>query len=132
MNVEFGFFIRLFFIVLIFLFLNTLLKKNREYFSFSKDFVIETGVSPMEASGSISFTKEYSSPPVVFTQMTGKEGTNDAYSIQVFGVTTQGFEYSKNVLKNNVIHPSEGSDMVALNLSPDGDGVFQWMAFYEK
>jgi hypothetical protein len=91
----------------------------------------ETGTSPITPTGSISFTKEYTTIPIIFTQIitNGGDDASNAFSIQVFNITQKGFDYSKNILKNNVIHPSEGNDMVALNLTQDSLNSFQWIAF---
>jgi hypothetical protein len=86
---------------------------------------IQTGTGPITQTGKITFPKPFISIPTVFTQIIGtKQTTDKAYSIQVFNITTSGFEYSKNELENK-----PAGDFLALALGPSNTESFTWLAF---
>lgn len=86
---------------------------------------IQTGLGPITQTGKITFPKPFTKTPSVFTQIIGTNQTiNKAYSIQVFNITTTGFEYSKNELENK-----PAGEFVALTLGPSSTETFTWLAF---
>ena len=86
---------------------------------------IQNGLGPNTQTGKITFPKPFTSIPSVFTQIIGTNQTvSKAYSIQVFNITTTGFEYSKNELENK-----PAGDFFALTLGPSSTESFTWLAF---
>lgn len=105
MNKNNTYILILFVIILLIIIIFLLLNKNKETFANSNipniTLNIQNGLSPITPTGTIVFNIPFQTPPVIFTQIIG--GTNSAsngYSVQVFNVSTTGFDYSKNKIIN--------------------------------
>ena len=92
----------------------------------------QSGISGINPTGTINFQKPFLKTPVVFTQIIGSSSTiSNAYSIQIFGVTTSGFNYSKNKVYNNIEKKPESADVayVVPKIEPSTTESFIWLAF---
>jgi hypothetical protein len=84
----------------------------------------ETGIGPKDSTGFIKFTKQFSKPPIVFTQIIGNGKLDNSYSIQIFNVNELGFQYIKNSLIN-----STTNDLTLLKMSQSNNEIFNWIAY---
>jgi predicted permease len=86
-------------IIIIFIILFWLYFRIREEEHFSNNsigFIFETGVSNISSTGSVKFNTPFKNIPMVFTQINGTSGTSTyLFSINVFDITTSGFNYAK-------------------------------------
>lgn len=92
----------------------------------------QSGISGINSTGTINFEKPFLKTPVIFTQIIGTESTTlNVYSVQIFGVTTTGFNYSKNKAYNNIEQKSEYSDVAYFvpKIEPSTTESFIWFAF---
>lgn len=92
----------------------------------------ESGISNINSTGTINFKKPFLEPPIVFTQIIGSTSTIlNVYSIQIFDVTTTGFNYSKNKAYNNIQTKPYSSDLVYITpkIEPSITEPFIWIAF---
>jgi len=92
----------------------------------------QSGISSINSTGTINFQKPFSKTPVVFTQIIGSASTiSNVYSIQIFDVTTTGFNYSKNKAYNNIQTKPDSSDLayVIPKIEPSITEPFIWFAF---
>ena len=70
----------------------------------------QNGISSITPTGSIKFEKPFGSIPQIFTQIFGDSSiSGNAYSVQVFNITTTGFDYSKKKIMNQPIPGGSGS-----------------------
>jgi hypothetical protein len=91
----------------------------------------QSGISDINATGSIIFSKPFLNTPNVFTQIIGNTSSLDnVYSVQVFNVTNRGFNYSKNKAFNNVQSSSNSSSTAYIIPKIDKASVesFMWLA----
>ena len=87
--------------------------------------IIQNGIGPTLEKGTINFPKPFTKIPSVFTQIIGKNETiNNVYSVQVYNITTNSFDYSKNMVENK-----PAGDFVAVTLGPSNKESFTWIAF---
>ena len=85
---------------------------------------VQTGLGPTDSTGSITFSKPFNTPPMVFTQIIGNsKNTSNVYSIQVFNVTTTGFNYLKNQVLSK---PAANVSISVIDVS--NKEPFYWMA----
>jgi len=92
----------------------------------------QSGISGINSTGTINFQKPFLKTPVIFTQIIGSSSTTlNVYSVQIFGVTTTGFNYSKNKAYNNIQQKSEDSEVayVVTKIEPSTTEPFIWFAF---
>jgi len=92
----------------------------------------QSGISGINSTGTINFQKPFLKTPIIFTQIIGSSSTSlNVYSVQIFGVTTTGFNYSKNKAYNNIQQKSEDSDVayVVPKIEPSTTEPFIWVAF---
>jgi len=92
----------------------------------------QSGISGINSTGTINFQKPFLKTPVIFTQIIGSSSTAlNVYSVQIFGVTPTGFNYSKNKAYNNIQQKSENSDVayVVPKIEPSNTEPFIWFAF---
>ena len=86
--------------------------------------IIQTGTGPTDTTGSITFNKPFNTPPMIFTQIIGNsKNTSNVYSIQVFNVTTTGFNYLKNQVLSK---PAANVSISVIDVS--NKEPFYWMA----
>ena len=87
--------------------------------------ITQYGSGPVDSSGTIKFKSTFLIKPVIFTQIIGnKEKSDNSYIIQVFNVTVDGFDYSKNALIN-----SKGNGFSVLKMDNSKDEPFYWIAY---
>jgi uncharacterized Zn-finger protein len=92
----------------------------------------QSGISGINPTGTITFQKPFLEAPVVITQIIGSISTSqNVYSIQIFNVTNTGFNYSKNMVYNNVQKKDENLDNAYLIPTVDRSMTesFLWVAF---
>jgi hypothetical protein len=93
---------------------------------------IQSGTSTINPTGTIIFSKPYSTPPLVFAQIIGNtSSTNNIYSIQIFDITNTSFNYSKNKAYISV-QSSENSSSTAYlipKIDQSNTEQFVWIAF---
>jgi predicted PurR-regulated permease PerM len=92
----------------------------------------QSGISGINSTGTINFQKPFLKTPIIFTQIIGSSSTAlNVYSVQIFGATTTGFNYSKNKAYNNTQQKSENSDVeyVIPKIEPSTTEPFIWVAF---
>ena len=92
----------------------------------------QSGISDINSSGTINFQKPFLKTPIIFTQIIGSPSTTlNVYSVQIFGVTPTGFNYSKNKAYNNIQQKSDNSDaaFVVPTIEPSTTESFIWFAF---
>lgn len=90
----------------------------------------QTGVSDKSSSGTILFTKPFSSIPFVFTQINGNQSNDEiAYSISIYNITNSSFDYYKNKVINLTINDENITDNVVVNLEKSKEETFNWIAF---
>jgi hypothetical protein len=119
-------------IILIFYYISYLSKlRYKESFDNNLSFSYQSGKSGISQTGTIKFDKPFSNIPNVFTQVIGGQGdmSNNSYSVQVFNVTTNGFDYSKNKVYDMPVESENLKNMVAIKLKPDTTQSFMWTAF---
>jgi len=132
----------LFIIIILFLIVIPITIKNNVVDNFANmtpNIQIQTGRSGISQSGSIDFPVSFVNKPKVFTQIIGNnENTNSSttedddtntnttgnvYSVQIFNVTTNGFNYSKNKVINNKSGNFTISSLEKASVEP-----FDWIA----
>lgn len=100
-------YILLFIIIILFLVIIYFLtkKKYKEYFDGSSSGMslnFQVGKSGITPTGTINFQTPFSKPPLIFTQIVSSSADSaNSYSIQVFNITNNGFDYSKNKIYNS-------------------------------
>jgi hypothetical protein len=118
-------------IIIIFIILLWLYYKIRKEEHFSNnptEFIYETGVSDISATGSVKFKTSFKNIPMVFTQINGTNETSSyLFSINVFNITTTGFNYTKNQGYNQTGSTEEISFSIP-KISPSTLETFNWMA----
>jgi len=118
-------------IIIIFIILFWLYFRIREEEHFSNNsigFIFETGVSDINTTGSVKFNTPFKNIPMVFTQINGTSGTSTyLFSINVFDITTSGFNYAKNKGFNQTGVEEEFSFSIP-KISPSTVETFNWMA----
>lgn len=86
---------------------------------------IQKGISGISQSGHIQFQNPFKNVPYVFTQMIGNnKEQNNLNNVNVYNITQNGFDYSKNKLVEEKIN-----DMTISVLNPSESDVFQWVAY---
>ena len=84
----------------------------------------QTGLSSISPTGTIIFKTPFSKIPMIFTQMVNNtNGTSNIYSVQVFNITLNSFDYAKNMVSN---FTSENISMPKLDKSTIEP--FNWIA----
>lgn len=90
----------------------------------------QSGISNINPTGTINFSKKFSKIPMVFTQIIGSKSTiSNVYSIQVFDITNASFNYSKNKAHNNVQPKQDTSEALIIpKISKSNTEQFLWFA----
>jgi len=92
----------------------------------------QSGISTINPTGTIFFSKPYVKPPLVFTQIIGNTSTtNNIYSIQIFDVTNTSFNYSKNKAYISVQSSNNSTNTAYLIPKIEQSNIeqFIWFAF---
>jgi len=118
-------------IIIIFIILFWLYFKIREEEHFNNNsigFTFETGISDISETGTVKFNTPFKNTPMVFTQINGTSETSTyLFSINVFNITTSGFNYAKNKGYNQNGVEEEFSFSIP-KISPSNVETFNWMA----
>lgn len=86
---------------------------------------IQNGYGPITPTGSITFLRPFDVAPLILTQIVGSSSSaSNAFSIQVFNVTTTGFDYSKNLITN-----AQSGQFTVTKLGTSTVEPFYWIAF---
>ena len=111
--------------LILFLMIMYMKMKTPVYESFTNQTLeIQTGVGPIAPSGTIKFDKPFSNMPLIFTQVNGNTASSqDSFSVQIFNVSTAGFDYTKQKIYND----SNGQFSVT-KLVPSTVETFNWIA----
>lgn len=89
----------------------------------------QMGTSDITPTGTITFKTPFNTAPAIFTQIVGSSGTStNAYSIQIFDVTTTNFNYSKNKLSNDIVTNENVQNANILTLNTSTVEPFTWIA----
>ena len=110
-------------IVIIFLFYLYFMrnKDNLESFkSFQQDMQMGTGM--VNSTGTIYFDTSFQNIPLVFTQSLSSDPSQTSI-INVFNISTQSFQFNKNVLSNTKV-----DDFSSLTMDSDKSNNFLWFA----
>jgi hypothetical protein len=87
----------------------------------------ESGQSSGAIIGTIKFNKPFKDIPQVFTQISGDASIkNNSYSIQIYNISTSGFDYSINMVTNEVI-PNSSAKVATLQPAKSSE-IFNWIA----
>jgi hypothetical protein len=92
----------------------------------------QSGISSINSKGTINFQNPFLKIPVVFTQIIGSSSTLlNVYSIQIFNITNNGFDYSKNKVYNNIQTKPDSSDSAYIIPKVEESTIepFIWFAF---
>ena len=133
-NSKISYFNYLLIIILVIILLVLVFTKNR-YESFENNSTnifpsFDTGESGKSATGKIIFKKPFSKVPSVFTQIISNQTSNQSvYSIQIYNIKNDSFEYSKNKAYNNIISTDNIKSMKFVKIDPSTEETFLWIAF---
>jgi hypothetical protein len=123
-------------IIIIIILLSILIftKTKRESFENTGMSIFPTfdmGESGKATTGKINFKKSFSKIPTVFTQIISKQNNNNlnVYSVQIYNINNNGFEYSKNKAYNNTINTDNIKNMKFVKIDPSTEETFLWIAF---
>jgi hypothetical protein len=111
-------------------------KKNKEYFDESTSEMsdnFQLGKSGITPTGTINFQTPFSKPPLIFTQIVSSSADSaNSYSIQVFNITNNGFDYSKNKIYNSQttakISSEENTTYTVTLMTQSTTEPFIWLA----
>lgn len=96
-------------------------KDNLEYFkSFQQDMQMGTGM--VNSTGTVYFDTPFQNIPLVFTQSLSSDA-NQTSMINVFNISTQSFQFNKNVLLNKKVE-----NFSSLTMDADNSNNFLWFA----
>jgi hypothetical protein len=130
-------------IIAILLFINIFLyvKKNiyesydnpqNTYSNINLGINFQSGISSINATDTITFSKPFTNPPMIFTQIIGSTSTSEyVYSVQIFNVTNTGFNYSKNKAYKSVESSQNSTNTAYIIPKIDQSTLepFIWIAF---
>jgi hypothetical protein len=96
-------------------------RDNLESFkSFQQDMQMGTGM--INSTGTIYFDTPFQNIPLVFTQSLSSDPTKTSI-INVFNISTQSFQFNKNVISNTKV-----DDFSSLTMDADNSNNFLWYA----
>jgi hypothetical protein len=117
-------------ILLLIIFIVLILIKRNTYESFEQNLNtigmnFQMGKSDITPTGTINFITPFKKPPMIFTQIiSSPDGVENAYSVQIFNVTTKSFDYSKNKVIN-----MKQAEYDITKLKKSDVESFSWIAF---
>ena len=122
-------------IIIIIILLSILIFTKNRYDSFeNKEMnmfpICDMGESGKATTGKINFKKPFFKKPNIFTQIISNK-TSDLiiYSIQIYNITNNSFEYSKKKAYNNIIKDNTIKDIKIVRIDPCTEETFLWIAF---
>jgi len=88
----------------------------------------ESGVSGISSTGTITFKTPFTNIPMIFTQINSSAETSKyVYSVNIFSISTTGFNYAKNKAYNATGVTDEHSFTVP-KISESAVESFNWFA----
>lgn len=123
-------------IILIFFLINTYLRQEHftNQLSETNDNInYQVGNGIATATGTITFPTPFSEIPMVFTQIIGSADTpNNVYSIQVYNISTTGFDYAKSKVYSQVLNNENVQNANVITLGTSSTELFMWFALTQS
>lgn len=122
-------------IIIIIILLSILIFTKNRYESFENSGMsifpaFDMGESEKATTGKITFKKPFSKIPTIFTQIISKQNSElNIYSVQVYNITNNSFEYSKNKAYNNTVTTDNINNLKFVKIDPCTEETFLWIAF---